>query len=405
MLRPVEELNEYRYTLDLKVVVKNSNDDYPILSSNIRSFSILHNYEDNIIPIFHISVGLEKDLYKLLTSQSEDITMQATLHKYIKNSDIQANELVFSKVFSVFNENNLDASQMKTLYDETENSDGTVDSAHTQQLMDGSFYLIDNTRLDNYMKSKSLSLTGVSLTTAIAAMFADRGFTSLLMSKIPGDSSGTVIVPKYNLLAGLAYVNNKYGIYNADYLFYMDIEENYLLDKSSPGKAVRSGSPAAATLYLEEYGSVESADFGSILNNGTHIINMNEAPVIDKVDTHGEYIDGTNIVGVDTSGNVMSVDGADNSTTKTVRVYNKKALAQLQYAAKESRQRIAVNLVNIDIDAIAPNLLYTILAYPKFQNINAINGKYRIQIATLAFTKETDKDFNLKCSASFIAVQ
>jgi hypothetical protein len=406
MLRPVGGLNEYRYIIsDIKVAIKDSKDNPVILTQNIRSFSILHDYVEHIIPVIQVTAAVEKDLYNLLTSTTKEISMQIVIHKYAKNSDVQAKELVVSKIFNVLNENDLQPDEMKTMYGDTENStDNTISGSTTQQLMEASFYLVDNTPLSNYRIVKSLSISSASLTDAIAVMFQQRGFKSLLMNKIPADSSHPIYVPAFNLLSSLEYLDNRYGIFNTDYIFYMDISDTYLIDKTSLGKAVKDGKPGTVTLYLEEFSSVESADVGSIIKDDAYVINITEPPVVQKTETFAEYVDGTKITSVDTDGAITKFKGVipTSSLEKTIQVFNKKAATQMQYNLKESRWRVGVNLLNIDINAIAPNLLYRITSHSKYQNVNPLSGGYRLNQAHVVLTKETDTDFVLRCNAMLV---
>jgi hypothetical protein len=405
MLRPVEELNEFRYSIsDIAVMVKGSSDSYTIQAEHVKGLSILHKYDTNIIPLITLTAGVEKELYGLLSTSADKITMQVSIHKYINNSDIKAKELVFSKVFSILVESDMQHSELRAMYGDTDNTDGTINGASTQQLMDATIYLMDNTKLTNYKKVKSVSVNGTTIASTIAYMFSSRGFGSLLMSKIPGDAAQNIIIPAYNLLYSLSYLNAGYGIYNAEHIFYMDINENYLLDRSSPGKAVRAGKPTTVNMFLEEYASAESATVGSYKDNETIIVNITGSPIIDRNATHGEYIDGTNIVAVDADGNVFSNPGDDGAMQKMVQVYNNKVPKQLQYASKEARYRVGINLLDVDIDTIAPNLLYNINAHAKFQKLNPINGKYRIHEAHLIFLKTENSAFSLRASTLFIKI-
>jgi len=406
MLRPVGELYSYRYTIsDIKVTVKGSNENPVILSQNVRSILISHQYKNNIIPTIQVTAAVEKNLYTLLSSSDKEISMLIIIHKYAKDSTSKAKELVLSKTFSVFNESDFQPDEMKTLYGDEEQSDGSIDGSTTQQLMSSSFYLVDTDVLTRYRVVRSLSAKSSTITDTIGALFASRGFKSLLMNKVPEDKQQPIFIPSYNLYGSLEYLNNMYGIFNTEYIFYMDMTENYLLDKTSLGKAVREGKPSTVNMYLEEFSSVESADSGSTIHNGAFVINLEQPPVINKIDTHSEYVEGTNIIGVNTEGDITRLEGQENGLDRMVMGYNKKIFRQLQYNTKEKLHIIAVNLNDIDITAIAPNLLYTITAHSKFQSANPISGKYRLNEATIIMNKETDSDFVLQCSAMFMKLQ
>ena len=235
MLRPIAVLNEYKYTLsDIIVSITGSSDQYTIRANAVREINITHRYIENIIPIIQVSANVQKSLYKLLTTSEANIQMKITLYKYISNSSLKAKELVFNKVFSVLNEYDMQPNEIKMLEsDTTDATTGITTSVHTDQLVDASFYLIDRERLINYRKVKSHFLANVTLADTIALIFGERGFKSVLMNRIPNDRLGNIYLPSYNLLSSLEFLNNRYGIFDTDYVFYMDIIETYLLDKKT----------------------------------------------------------------------------------------------------------------------------------------------------------------------------
>lgn len=394
MLRTVGDLNEYKYNIaNIAVSVDGSSSKYIILATNIREINISHQYVDNIIPIIQVSANVEKELYKLLTSSEAKISMSLIIYKYIYNSKTQAKQLVFSKTFSVLNEYDMQPDEMKMLeFDKTDASADNITSVHTDQLVDASFYLIDKQRLIAYRTMRSHYLNNVSLTDAIALLFSERGFKTILMNKIPNDNTGDIYLPTYNLLSSLEFLNNRYGIFETDYVFYMDIVETYLLDKKNLGKAVKQNSPSSVKLYLEEYGSVESADVGSIIDNETYITNMTKPPTVLKYDTYTKFMNGTNIHVVDTNDNISKLTG---ELDRALWVYNPKVAKQAQFATNENKRGLSVALVNIDISMIGPNLLYTVIANSKYNNIHSIRGDYRLTASSIKFVRSDNDNFGV----------
>lgn len=395
MLRSVGDLDQYKYTInDIVISKKGTNDQYTIRSSFIKSITIVNDYDENIMPIIQVIASVTKDVYKALTIHEADLKALIVMYKSIVNSETKARELVFSKTFEIRNEYDFQPEEYRTFINEVDNED-SIDSNNPNALVDASFYLLDVENINRYRKLGSLSVN-TTMTNAIAASFAYRGFTSVLMNRIVGEYSGNIIVPTGNLLATLMYLNKYYGIFDTKYVFYMDINHNYLLDKINLGKAVAVDSPSHVSLFLEEDGTVEQSDVGCTKENDAYIVNMTEPPKIIKLDNYSELVDGSSIIGIDASTQkVINIDSGDGTLTKPVFVQNEKVSRQLQHTSKEMKSAILVNLIDVDYDMIAPNLLYKVTAHKSYEALNPINGEYRLSKSIINIIKATDVEFSL----------
>jgi len=397
MLRSVAELDQYKYIInDIVISKKGSNDQYTINSNFIKSVIIMNNYDENIMPIIQVIASVTKNVYKLLTSDEGKLKAKITIYKTIVNSEIRARELVFNKTFEIRNEYDFQPEEYRTLINEKINED-SIDEQNPNALVDASFYLLDIENINKYRKLGSLSVE-TNLTNAIAAAFAYRGFNHVLMNRIPAEYSGTIIAPTGNLLATLHHFNKFYGIFDTTFIFFMDINKNYLLDKINLGKAVDVDSPSRVSLFLEEDGSPEQSQVGCLKENEAYIVNMPEPPKIIKLDNYSELIDGSSVIAVDSSQKVINVDSGEGTLKKSVFVQNEKITKQLRHMSKEMKTAVSVNLLDIDYDMIAPNLLYKITAHKTYEAINPINGEYRLSRAVINFLKATDSDFTLSAN-------
>jgi len=396
MLRPVQSLNYYKYELsDMIITKKGSSTPIILLASNVKSIVILNKYINNIIPIVQITANVEKELYKLLTLSETELSVQLILYKYIDNSEIRAKELFINKQFALLNEYDLQPNEMSMFDFEKNEPDNTITNVHTEQTVAASFYLIDKSNLEKYRKVKSYAVSNASIVDVIAMSFSDRGFTSLLMNTIPNPHVGTIIIPAYNLLASLDYLNYRYGLFNTDYIFYMDINDNYLLDRINLGKAVKEGTPSTANLYLERNSTVEIGEIGNVLQGNSYIANLTTAHV-NKLDGYAEYLAGSIIISVDVNDTIQRI--GSEGMERTMYVFNHKVSQQASHRAKEFRKSLTVNLQEIDLNMISPAILYNIIADSNFQSINPISGLYRLNESTIVLSKASDNKFHNKVS-------
>ena len=403
MLRPIGELNRYQYIIsDMIISISGDTQKYVISNDNLRYINITHSYLENISPIIEVGANVPKEIYKKFTKLSGDISVTVIIHKVNTSSAIKAKELVFSKTYSVLTETEVQPDDMKMFEDTVDVATNTISSKHTDQLVNLSFYLIDKDKLTKYKKCVSYFLNGATLTDCIALMFSDRGFDSVIMNQIPNDIQSNKNIPFYNLMNSIEYLNNKYGLFNSGYIFYMDIIDNYLLDMINVGKAVKTGVSPTATLYLETYGSLESSTPGSAVYNNNHIINMVKPPLVNKIDTVAKYISGTNIISINTNDVVSTLSGdIDNP----LMVFNDKIPRQIQHNSNESKVGLSIAVPDIDISAIGPNIKYTIIANYAYNTINNINGDYRLNSSTLRFEKMNGEYFGLVTGMDLMKIQ
>lgn len=403
MLRPIANLNEYRYIIqDIIISKSGSQKQYIIPADFITSVSIINKYEENIIPIINVKASVSKEIYKLLTSSGGDLTLKISLYKYIINSQVKAKELVFNKNFSILNESDMQPDEVKM--DDTQIDDkasNTSQNFNTNQTVESSFYLIDKNNLEKYRKIKSYSLVSASLTDTIALLFSDRGYSSLIMNSIPSDTIGRKFIPAYNLLSSLEYLNNKYGIFDTRYIFYMDIINTYLIDKKNLGKATVKGKPSNVALYLEEHIDDGKPIVGSIINQGIYVVNLTAYPTVINLSNYKEYMEGSNIHFVVKGKNISKLAGPKGSLDKAMNVLNNKIPKQVQFEQLESKTLLNTSLTDIDIDLLSPNLLFTIFANKQIQSINDIKGNYRLTDCNIILTKKgSDGEFALQSTVS-----
>ena len=395
MLRPIQSLNQYRYELS-NINIAKTGSDQPIilLADNVKSITIVNNYINNIVPIIQITANVEKLLYSTLTSSETELTLHLLIYKYISNSDIQAKEIYINKKFSILNEYDYQPSDL-TMSDTEIAAADSVTSSHTEQTVAASFYLIDKDNLERYRQIKSYSISG-GMTELIALMFKDRGFTSLLMNSIPSPYTGPIIIPSGNLLSSLEYLNYRYGIFNTEYIFYMDINDNYLIDKINLGNAVKAGSPSIVNLYFEDNSLVEAGESGNIIENGIYICNIMIPPFVNNLDSYSEMVLGSNIISVDVTDNIQKIgtEGLD----RILYVFNHKVSYQSNHKAKEFKKSLTINLIDIDINIINPAMIYNVAAIPAFQLINPISGSYRINESSISLNKSSNNTFNISAS-------
>lgn len=405
MLRSVETLDQWKYQLsDMIVSKKGSNEPMVIYAKDIESITIVHEYSSNIMPIILVKASVSIPIYQALTKHESDITVKLTIHKLISNSDAKARQLVMSKSFNILNQNDFQYDEIRNLDNNQEDTNGILGGT-TNQLQLAEFYLHDATTEANYCKQMSISVQS-NMTTLLAYAFGQRGFTHVFMNRIPGDFNSAYFVPVSTIYGTIAYLNERYGIFNTAPIFYMDTltNRNYLLDKINLGKATDPAKPALVTLYIEEDGSTESTTTGSYNYNNTYVVNMVSKPNLLRIDSYSESIQGSTILAVDSSQQVTKVDGGKNTLQQSVFVMNSKIATQLSHNSKDLKNSFQTTLYDVDFDILQPNLMFKVGAHAKYQLVNPITGDYRLDRAVMSLNKSTETDMSLVADITLVKI-
>ena len=198
-------------------------------------------------------------------------------------------------------------------------------------------------------------------------------------------------------------LNKYYGIYQTPYLFFMDLDTIYLLEKGKVGNTLKAEELKTVSIYLNKQSDISYINTGSYADsdNNMYILNTSAFEIEDNDSTIDYAIGGTINTVIGGTGEVKTDKFGDYNVERTVIVDNEYQHSQLVYNAKEQKRSIILTFDNIDLSIITPNKKYTILPDETFyDNKYNIKGDYRLSSMRLLLKRMADDE--LKASIQIL---
>lgn len=412
MIRPNVNLEKYQYKIsDVELSNTDNNEVVTISSELVRSLAISNDYENNVTSSYMMTLLLNKSDYEKIVVNIDKLNANFKLtrsfvgfiddtddvDRYEKTRTYQDYEYA-SLSLRTINESNLntvDANKMnsKTTDNLPNNTEDNGD--YTQDLIPLTLYMYDANNLNKYKINKSFIIQG-GINDCIYQLFKDRNFNNLLVDG-SANASGTYAVPYGNLGFNLKKLNEYYGIYDKPYLFFMDINRNYLINKGNLGRCLAKGEIGNVNIYLEKLEDQSSVnETGCYLDeeNKMYILNSGAFEIMDN-DSSIDYVAGGKITTVVRgTGSVTHDQIGTSNVESTYVVNNDKQRSQLLYNIKESKRVVGLIFSNIDLSIFTPNKAFNIIPDESYySNDYNIKGKYRLSSSNIYISKQSEGIF------------
>lgn len=415
MIRPSVNLEKYSYKISDVTLGLVEKDEQVVIPANlVRTLSISNDYENNVISSYMMTMMIQKENYEKVVTNMSDINATFTItrtflgfadggesdnNEYESNKTYQDSDYatVTLKVLNESNLNTVDANKMPTtdLSNVVTNIDSSSD--YTQDLIQLTLYMYDANKLNKYKTNMSFITSG-GMNDCIYQLFKQRNMSNLLVdSSSASSTNGTFAAPYGNLGFNLNKLNEYYGIYDYPYMFFMDINRTYLINKGNLGRCLEKGEIGTVNIYLEKLEEQVSAiQTGCYCDedNKLYILNAQEFEVTDN-DSSIDYVAGGKITTIIRgTGEIKNDEVGDTKIERTYVVNNDRQHKQLIYNIKESKRSIGLNFTDVDLNIFTPNKSYVLIADDTYySNDYNINGKYRLSSSCIYISKQAEGSF------------
>jgi len=400
--RPNVPLERHKYKIS-DIILTADDFEEPILVSHkfVRSLAVINDFDNNISPKIQLVFQVDKNIYENIILNMNTLTADFTIYKIFigeltDSSDILTDEEleqdhVWRRMnLKALNEDNISMTNANQLSEDDEIKDESVDNSQKTAMM--TLLLYDNNKITKYKKSNYFIING-GKNDVIYNFFKDRDFSNILMTPTDNTNS-TYIIPYGHLGENFNYLNSYYGIYNNPYLFFMDIDCVYFIDKGNVGTTLRTGELKTVSVYLEKENTTGYISCGSYcdVDNNMYILNTSSFDISDNDSSIDYAIGGTIKTVIGGTGEIKTDKIGNYDVERTVVVDNEKQHSQLIQTIKEQRRNLILQFSNIDISIITPNKKFTILPDESFYNNKYdLKGDYRLT-KTLLLLKRTNED-------------
>ena len=398
------QTERYKYTIsDIILTAEGFEEPITIRKDFVRSFSQINDYDNTISPKILLSFEVEKDFYENIILNMNTLVATFTIYKInigqvletkdISVEDIEQEHIWKQVTLKAVNDDNISMDNANKLINDDDFKDEVVDNS--QQTVPVNLLLYDNKNIECYRKNNYFIING-GKNDVLYNFFKDRGFTNILMS--PTDNyTNTYLIPYGHMGDNLRDLNSYYGIYKTPYMFFMDLDAIYLLEKGNIGNTLRSDELKTVSIHLNKQSNNDYISTGSYTDteNGMYIINTSSFEIVDNDSTIDYAVGGTVKTVIGGTGEVKTDKFGDYNVERTVVVDNEFHHSQLVYDIKEKKRSIVLSLNNIDLSIITPNKKYTIFPDETFYNNKYnIKGDYRLTAMRLLLKRTADYELN-----------
>lgn len=395
-------MERYKYTMsDIILTADGFEEPITVRKDFIRSFSQYNDYDNNISPKILLSFEIEKEYYEQIILNMNTLVATFTINKIfigeileskdVNDDDIEQEHIWKQVTLKAANDDNISMDNTNKLMNDEEYIDESIDNS--QQTVPVNLLLYDNKNIEKYRKNNYFIING-GKNDVLYNLLKYRGFTNILMATTD-NSSNMYSIPYGHMGDNLNSLNKYYGIYKTPYLFFMDLDTIYLLEKGAVGNTLKVDELKTVMINLNKQSDQSYISAGSYTDNenGMYVINTSAFEIIDNDSTMDYAVGGTIKTVIAGTGSVKNDKFGDYDVERTIIVDNEYQHSQLIYSIKENKRSVVLSLKNIDLSIITPNKRYTILPDETFyDNKYKLKGDYRLTSMRLLLKRSSDNE-------------
>ena len=397
-------MERYKYTIsDIILTAEGFEEPIIVRKDFVKSFSQINDYDNTISPKILLTFQVEKEFYENIILNMNTLVATFTIYKInigqvnetkdVSEETIEQEHIWKQVTLKAANDDNISMINANKLINDDDFKDEVVDNS--QQTVLVNLLLYDNKNIECYRKNNYFIING-GKNDVLYNFFKDREFKNILIS--PTDNStNTYCIPYGHMGDNLKSLNTYYGIYKTPYMFFMDLDTIYLLEKGNIGNTLRADELKTVSIHLNKQADNDYITTGSYTDteNGMYIINTSAFEIVDNDSTIDYAVGGTIKTVIGGTGEIKTDKFGDYNVERTVIVDSEFQHSQLIYDIKEKKRSVVLSLTNIDLSIITPNKKYTIFPDETFYNTKYnIKGDYRLTSMRLLLKRSADYELN-----------
>lgn len=401
-INPIKKIKYYIDDIDIIVPGK---EPIKIPLDNISAISIDKSY-DRFFPILNIITMVDYDTYSLIINNYNKILFNINMYvSETMDDNINAEKPAYAYKRAVIRSQFrptledvnpiLSENMLKSILPEDTNV------RKDQNNIPLNLYLFNEEHLRKYRKLLNTVLIDTNMNTVLYYVLNYFQMKNVLLSK--PDNTTTyeqIIVPPYNFLATIDYLQKVYGIYNTGYVIFQDYDVLYLISKKAECNAYRPNEykrihfnvvDVSSPDAVLSYGYSENKDSGTCIINVPTAISMKNKSINEKDKKFNEMIIVNSKNGNITTKDINLKGYGDYKTPKIF--HNNYSNPYIENSIKnemeEGNNVFAFTIEDIDMSLLSVNKEYLI----NFENMainTAYGGKCRLARTITVFTKNMD---------------
>lgn len=394
------------YLYSISISIETPNGVTELQPMQIDSAYIEKDYDGSFLPIFLVSLKLQKDLYYDIITNHTTSKFIIQIDKYIDpaNTGRAKAKRVYlrDKFVPIIDDKTpfMDEKFYKTIkYNGGSKIGKQIIPYDLSQSYD--FVLVREVDLAATKKTFNTVFSSANMLVALTAVLGNAGVKNVLLSSLDNSKSyKELLTLPLPLIPQLKYLNSYYGFYKEGAQIFLDMDRAYILRNTPKCTAWSQNELKDIAITINNPSSGEDVMVGSVVDNDqkTIFINTNKDQVVFKDNTtSSDMIVGNKSMLVNTvSGDIknvnpnVSVIGSTTSNVRTTSTRNDYINSEIQIRQSELRNIVNIVCSGIDISHITPNKKYKLLSnIPAI--ISKIKGDYRLSKAIHHFVKQGEQ--------------
>ena len=281
LLSPDDKIYLYRYSIEEFSVIDGP-ESIDLGPSNVLSLRIENNYNENIFPVFSMSLRLNSVTKDYIISNSDKIKFKLRIVKFGINRSKDKKTLKTNVINSTFTTymDSQESGFNKKAYKRKLKVEGITaqdDIAGSNNVLE--LFLFNDEYVSKLKGTLNFVLSSATPATAIGYLLSQLNIKNVLMSPMDNKSSiSPFIFPEMNGVKGLNYIDQTYGTYKSGAMMYFGLSRGYILDYKGGCTAYEQGEITKVTFLVSE-------------NDG---MSDNQNGIVKKADKPNEYYIVTN---------------------------------------------------------------------------------------------------------------
>lgn len=392
-LASASELRLYYYQVS-EFYILNGSDMDEVETCCITSMEIREDFENDVFPVFKLSLALTKDRYCKIMNNKNTIKFKVRIQKFYRKPGSEDKSMMKDYISGTFvtimDSSELDTDNKGAITNRT-NQDSQTDTINTT--MD--LYLFREEVASSMKTEINQVLSGVNLTTAIGVIGSTGGLTNILMSPLENQQSyNQLMIPPLVVHKAIQYLDNQYGFYKAGSIIFFGLKNNYILNFKGGCTAYASGERQQTNLLILTKDNTIATESGMFdRNEKQYYVNweiVDVHPNNNSITNDVLYGNNVNVVDSSTTGITKSTSSAiskGTNNTATIKNTTENQWMADTYTAQSNSESVVLTgaLSNVDLDAFTPNKRFNVV-FEDTRLTNKYKGIYFLTNIRTEFT-------------------
>ena len=389
----------FRYKVSNLDLIIPGEDTIELTPDTIIEMQIDNDYDTNFFPIFRLNMNTSlKYVYKIINNlNTAQLHIRILVQEYKDGKALSTTKSeIINKNFIIFMDD--PTPELQAQLNKMTNKTTSNNLVDAQSVVE--FFLFDPIYLYNSKTPINYVLKDCKIFDAISFMFMKSNINRVLLTPIENtEVYKQIIIPPTDLLGGIKFIENVYGIYSTYSTLFFDFKRAYLLNRKNKTIAKERGEKTRISLEVKKSGEEYSIASSTSENDSGYSINLdiNAVKIIDNSNVNNA-IYGNDISNIDLyTGECTNVQSTyikptvkKSATRLTTSTYqNKFALDASKYDMEENIITLSFGIKDNNVNLFTPNKDY-VLSFQEVDKHKSYSGYYRLSGMSYSLVKDGD---------------